>query len=977
MSTDSRAWSWCNLGPLADGSSSVAESHVQGSGVITLKGTINLAGIHRPAPGAVVKLAYSNGQNWIARLPCRLLVLSSFANPLGGKTTAVIVGCDLTYFEARKQPPDSLTPRQANPDTPEAVWRAAAPAIPASWLVEQILSALGLTAAGSIPLTNYYYRQEFDLTAGYVDELGKLASSEGYAVRMTPAGLVEFINKAPSEIGAGPLLTEDDLIDLNPINTGDLPGDAVYAKYTSLKLTPPATDEASLNKRNWEKEVSVSAPQRYTHQWTEYNKAPVYDEHGGLVFRQRRDANGKPVFWIAGQSIENGLMTTVFGNAVMDQVFEVKAYQLTEDVSYVTHTVIETEYDYWDRVSIRKTSTLGLWGLEHSETAYQYKFPVSGTTKPDNYSEVLEETNREWSPLGPLKISVGYQQSYILLRGGGDGQQYQSSYRKTTYEKDQISGITKTSTQAYVPYINTPDGSESISRIRDAGNQLDDSRLANILAIALRLVSTGSETQIRTEREFGLQRRPSEAERTAAANLKAPSVETTSTATWVVGSAASQTSVEISPPYVPDDRIVYSGGTYSVIRGQADQAALHYATTENRLLLGHRNGNGIQVLPEVLPPTPLGAIYIRLNDCTAAFRVNGTTWNISPEGVTATADALFWGAVDGAVAEAWFPLPPGASSLPAPVGITTNADPRPANAIAIPSGFSFTSPDLAGLFASLPTDQAPVFSRTITPGAILRPYHQTVHLAAGSGSGVTLTARPWIRQPPMAIIAGSGSGTVAAKGILRRMIAGSGSGVVVSPPSPAVPLLAGSGSGAIASLSQISTPDALLSFSGGTAMAWGSNLAYGWTFTMSEDKVIKGVGFYDESQNGLNGSYGFLLLYESTDPWTWPSPIVPFDASETVYAVFIPSGTTAPLSGPWRRVNLASTGRMLYSGETYTIYCEIDTIGNADNLIKNATITSALPGVTYGENVAWDSGYSPATTAADGVAYFGPMVFFE
>jgi len=807
MSVDTRAYAWCNLGPLAEGTSSIADSHVQGSGVITVKGTINLSGIYRPAPGTVVELAYSDGQNWIARIPRRLLVLSSFANPLGGKTTSVSVGCDLAFFDARKQPPSSLTTRQANPDTPEAAWRAAAPAIPASWLVEQILTALGLTAAGPIPLTNHYTRQEFDLTAGYVEELGKLAQSEGYAVRMNTAGLVEFVNKAPGEVGTGSLLSEEDLIDLNPINTGDLSGDAVYTKHTSLKLVAPSgLDETGLQKRNWESEVTISAPQRYTHQWTEYNQTPTLDGNGNLTYRQRKDSAGQPVFYVQSESIENGTKTTVLGDKVMDLVSEIKAYQLKQEIGYITRTETKTTYDAWDRAKIRTTTTLGLWGLEYSETAYFYSVQaVAGKTKPDNYSEVLYETTVDFSSLAPLKTSVGFQQPYSELRGVGFGDQYQSGLRRTDYQKDATTGISKTTTISYVPFISTPGGSETISRLRDAGNQVDDTRLDTILGRAKQLVSAGSETRISTAREFGLQKRPSEAERTATANQKTPSVETVSTMTWAVGSATSQTAIELSPPYVPDDRIIYSGGsngTYSVVKGLADQAALHYCRTENRLLLGHRNGNGVQVLPEVLPAEPMGPLFIRLNGCTAAFRINGTTYNIDPQGVTATTDCLFWGAIDGTVADAWFPLPPGASSLPSAVAVITNASPTPANAIAIPSGFNPNSPNLATLFASLPLSQAPVFAKTVAPGVLLRPYSETVDLAAGSGSGALATTYPWINQPAADLFAGSGSGVVVLKGPMTTALAGSGSGslATLGARSLIIGLFAGSGSGALATL---------------------------------------------------------------------------------------------------------------------------------------------------------------------------------
>jgi hypothetical protein len=456
MSVDSRAYAWCNLGPLAEGTTSIADSHVQGSGVITVKGTVNLSGIYRPAPGTLVELAYSDGQNWLARIPRRLRVLSVSSNPLSGKTTSLSVGCDLAYFDARKQPPSSLTTRQANPDTPEAAWRAAAPAIPASWLVGQILTALGLTTAGSIPLTNHYTRQEFDMTSGYVEELGKLAQSEGYAVRMSTAGLVEFVNKAPEGIGAGVLITEEDLIDLNPINTGDLSGDAVYAKYTSLKLVAPSNlDENELKKRNWELEESYGAPQKYVHQWTDYVTVPVLNEGGGLTYRQRKDANGQPVFYVLSESIANGLKTTVLGGAVMDQVFEVKAYQLQQIIGYIPRTITRTEYDNKDRVTVRKSFTSNQWATDvYAETSYTY----------NSEGDVILEKTVEFSPEGPLKTSLGYQGNYIFIRGSGFGDQYQSSYQEVRYERNKAKGVTKTSTLSLVPFISTVDGQETMSR---------------------------------------------------------------------------------------------------------------------------------------------------------------------------------------------------------------------------------------------------------------------------------------------------------------------------------------------------------------------------------------------------------------------------------------------------------------------------------------------------------------------------------
>jgi hypothetical protein len=198
-------------------------------------------------------------------------------------------------------------------------------------------------------------------------------------------------------------------------------------------------------------------------------------------------------------------------------------------------------------------------------------------------------------------------------------------------------------------------------------------------------------------------------------------------------------------------------------------------------------------------------------------------------------------------------------------------------------------------------------------------------------------------------------------------------------------LFAGSGSGMIADLSAATGVDsggagALLAFTGGTSMAWGSNLGYGFTFTVSANKTIKGVGFYDENLNGLTGSYSFLLLEDSVDP-SETLAVLPFDENGSVSVMSVPSGTTATLSGSWRRVDLTTAGQVLTAGYTYTLFCEPDNFANVDNLIKNASGVTVLGNASFGQNYSWADGgapvYVPSTTSGDGTAYFGPMIFFE
>jgi hypothetical protein len=770
---DTRAYAWCNLGPLATEGSSIASDHATGgAGVVKLRGTINLAGAFRPAPGAVVELAYSDGQNWLARLPVRLRVLSSVCNPLQrNPVTAVSVGCDLAYYEDRKQPPRTLTPRDLNTTVPEFVWRVATPAISAASLVENILSNLGLGYIGSIPLTNYKVG-EFDMTAGYVEELGKLCASEQYIARMAENGQVEFIKKA-TPLGTAGLLTENHLIDLNPINTGELPGEAVYARFNRTALNPPpsnADDQFEREKRDWEREFSASAAV-YTHNWTVYQRVSTGST------RQRRDAYGFLLF------------DAFSGNPITESIEEVKAFPKQQEYNYIKSSLTLTSYDSKDRVTKRVTTNNDQWGPSVTETYFTYVDATSGgrfspvRENRIDYGQIVSEKTIEYSPLGPLKMSLGAQEGYHDLRASGS---YQSLIREVSYYKNENTGITRTVTKSFVPFISTPDGSEVISRLRN-GRQPWES-VDNLVTIATRLVPEPPEVRIRTEREFGVQRRPVEADRTIDAYRSLPSAVDYTETVWLVGSAASQTSIELSPPYTSDDRIVYANNTYTAVKSDADAKALLYAQNENRLRLGYRNGVGIQVLPEVLPPKPLSLVYIRLKGCTGGFLVDGVTWNISPAGITATCDALFWGAVDGTVANAWFPLPPGVTTLPAAAAVTTNAAPRPANAINIPSGFNFNNPDLSTLFASLPTGQAPVFDSTLSPGTLLPPYRETVPLLAGVGIGGLAQLVEWGNTQPAPALAGIGVGGFVQLRNAERVVAGIGVGGIVTnsePPPPA------------------------------------------------------------------------------------------------------------------------------------------------------------------------------------------------
>ena len=719
MSIDLRHWVFCSLGPVDPRSPvTIQEDHVQGQGLCLTRATITLTGTHRPAAGSPISLAYSDGVNWIARVPRRLRVLSSQVDPLEGITT-ISAGCLLTYHSNRKPPVEELRETEENDTVPEVVRRVAVLPMSSAWVAGRILQTLGLTAASTIPFVIKRVVDTWDMSAGYVEELGRIAHSEGYVAWVNQSEQIEFINKRADPTGPGPLLTAAQILEMSPVNVGDLPGDAVFSKYTTTKLVPPEDlGEDEIARRNWERERVVSGSVQAIHTYTDD----------------------------AGQTIK-------------------------EFITYNEYSTSETIYDSRDRVISRREASNGLNGVRISETTFSYGSGATGGGDAEDFADVRSETTIEWGPKGDLLAACGANGPHAAtFRQRGT---ITTGWRVTTYDKNKASGITQTKIRNATQYINTPHGADAISRLREAGETVDQ-----LLPVAGRIVGYGSQTRIRTEREFGLQRRPGQQERNQAASAKVPSVEQVAATTWIVGSPASEAAVELSPPYVSDDRIISTGSppAYSVVPGDAQGEALAFGQGENRLLLGNRSGQGLQLHPMDLPAKPFDTLYLRVNGCTGAYRVNGSTWTMAADGIRCSTDGLFWAAVDGTAADAWFPLPPGVTTLPAPSTATTNPNPRPPNAMAIPAGFNPLAPDLAALFAALPVGLPPVPRATIAPTRLVPPYNVQLSTRGGVRVGGTVRLQTWL---PVTL---QTAGGVRIGGIGRAInLVGGTSGAIITP----------------------------------------------------------------------------------------------------------------------------------------------------------------------------------------------------
>lgn len=656
---DIRAQVICSLGRVITGN--LADTYAQQSGLIFTRGSVELDGIYRPAVGTKVQFAYAKN-GYLARLPRTVRVLSCFADPFRRKTT-VQLGCLLTYLESRKPPIENPNSKDEN-DVPCYVYDRATLPISATYVVQRILTTLGISSA-TIPLTNVFSVEEFDLSPGFIQVLSDLLVSEGYIGYLDEDEVLRFRSLAV-DTGSGPVINSSNIIDIGPIGVGDLPGDAVVVNYSSRRLKPPEdlpADEAA--RRNWDYEESFGADREVTATYTDEQgeEVTVTDSYRPYNFSATTyDAWERAVERI---SFEKSSVAEVNNRWATDR-YRVFNESIARPAGKMTHT----KWTYKLPPAIPNYSTnLDLLGIFWDEGVQGVKamLSVQGDNgpaseckeePPDGYEEVLTEKTRTFISEAELAGTLNfdtytYEEAPNLQNVPGFDTAYTVLESVTTvaFEKDISSGISKQRTESWLCYGKTTTGQQDlatrvnsppeISSFVTYGNFVDA-----LVFEAKRIVSQGVDLRIRTEREFGLQRRPSQQDRNNTANAKPEVTEQKAEVTWVTGGTESTNYVEFSLPYAPDDKIIWSAlGGYSSIPSDAGTKALRFGRIQNRLLLGNRSGVSIQLVPELMPPKPFDPIYLQADGLTGQYRVNACTWSFDSSGIIASGDFLYWGAV--------------------------------------------------------------------------------------------------------------------------------------------------------------------------------------------------------------------------------------------------------------------------------------------------------------------------------------------
>jgi hypothetical protein len=166
----------------------------------------------------------------------------------------------------------------------------------------------------------------------------------------------------------------------------------------------------------------------------------------------------------------------------------------------------------------------------------------------------------------------------------------------------------------------------------------------------------------------------------------------------------------------------WTGSSWSSTPSDAAVKARNYGRVQNRLLLGNRAGMEIQVLPDRVPDMAGDGIAISMGGLTAQYLINNLSYVINADGMVASVNACFWGALGATpgfnLVNAWTPTAPGLTALPTPPATT------------------------GGTTITTPTGGTVVSGGTVGTGPIFPPFNEVVRLTS-----VVRARSTWTRLP--------------------------------------------------------------------------------------------------------------------------------------------------------------------------------------------------------------------------------------
>lgn len=209
------------------------------SGVVMTQGRLQMSGIVTPARGTAIQILVACPQTGkVTRFPKPLFVVRAVADVIE-RTSEIEVGCRLTLMKDRKDQDvyrsTLYTPPGNNFVTPPGGIPVVAP-IYAQQCLLYCLGKVGLQLAStSRPLVFRFMRPEIDLSVGYVRIIGDLIRSECCFGRILPDGKFQVVPLGFQTGGLGPVLTQQNLVSIEPITVGSEPPDGYVVSYNAAE----------------------------------------------------------------------------------------------------------------------------------------------------------------------------------------------------------------------------------------------------------------------------------------------------------------------------------------------------------------------------------------------------------------------------------------------------------------------------------------------------------------------------------------------------------------------------------------------------------------------------------------------------------------------------------------------------------------------------------------------------------------------
>lgn len=648
MTQDVRAYVYCSLGEVISGE--ITESSVVDSGLITVSGSVVLSGVYAPQRGSTVQLSYYK-QGTIGRIGRKLRVLGYYANPVT-RTTEVSIGCYLTYHSDTQPAPVTLSSQETddNLNLSELDKLALLNPTRAATVFKYCCDTLGISY-DSIPLTNQFFRENFDLDGNYISLMSDLLKSENYIGYLDSSERLKFIH-TPTYSTNGPVLQETNIIDISPIQSDLIPADYVYSTvpYRRIKLDDAVNADFPQEQRTF---IYGSVSNGDLEDTVEDRSYPYT-----LSGWERNDILSKREYRYEHPQTKEIIVRTLFWTPITDWT----AY-----------------YDAQGRVERRVEYRSGLYGTYFkvdtttyggTGEGYEYQREVSVEGGP---AELLVEAcglpEEVMVPLPngvPFTFYTTYSNGYVqVTQGAMPGiSDLANAYwtegwdRKSIRITESTPYSVETHNYQYQLAVNTSDGAQGIKNYmesyKDNPSAID---IGLVFEMADDVVLTNATHTFETKKpEYKINdgqgrdynsspdnevgRVGDQADRAATY-----STEVENKIEILYSQQPKGIILEFTPPYLSDDKITKVGDLYRVTASDAPQKARAYASIQNKFRLGQINGQSVVLPIEYVPATPFGTIYLDFNGVVGAYKYDNVSIAFDNTGILFSADCLFWGGV--------------------------------------------------------------------------------------------------------------------------------------------------------------------------------------------------------------------------------------------------------------------------------------------------------------------------------------------